>query len=156
MRSKSLYVFLTLLLGTTLCYNASAQFMRGADISSQTRQEEGDEYTAGVLYSEYGVTKDAVTILKNHDMDWVRLRLFHTPDMGDYGASMDLEKALLVASVRGFIQLIAIGYVLELVFNQDSPVWTTLLLVIMIVIAARTSGRRGKQTPHAAWIARGR
>jgi putative ABC transport system permease protein len=65
----------------------------------------------------------------------------------------DLEKDLLVASVRAFIQLIAIGYVLELVFNQDNPVWTTLLLVVMIVIAARTSGKRGKLTPHAAWIA---
>lgn len=65
----------------------------------------------------------------------------------------DLEKDLLTSSVRAFIQLIAVGYVLELVFNQDSPLWTTVLLAVMIVIAARTSGRRGKQTPGATWVA---
>jgi len=65
----------------------------------------------------------------------------------------DLETDLLTASVRGFVQLIAVGYLLELVFNQDSPLWTTVLLLVMIVIAARTSGRRGKQTPRATWIA---
>lgn len=65
----------------------------------------------------------------------------------------DLEKDLFTASARAFVQLIAVGYVLELVFNQDSPLWTTVLLLIMIAIAGRTSGRRGKQTPGAAWIA---
>ena len=33
----------------------------------------------------------------------------------------DLETDLLTASVRGFVQLIAVGYLLELVFNQDEP-----------------------------------
>jgi putative ABC transport system permease protein len=65
----------------------------------------------------------------------------------------DLEKALFISSARAFIQLIAVGYVLELVFNQDSPLWTTVLLLIMIVIAGRTSGRRGKQTPGATRVA---
>jgi len=65
----------------------------------------------------------------------------------------DLEKDLAIATVRSFVQLIAIGYLLELIFNQDNPLWTTMLLAIMTVIAARTSGRRGRNTPAATRIA---
>jgi len=36
------------------------------------------------------VAKDAVTILKNHDVNWIRIRLFHTPSGSDYGACQDL------------------------------------------------------------------
>jgi len=64
-----------------------------------------------------------------------------------------LERDLFVASARAFVQLIAVGYLLELVFNLDSALWTTLLLVVMVVIAGRTAGRRGKQTPHPTRIA---
>lgn len=64
-----------------------------------------------------------------------------------------LERDLTSATVRSFVQLIAIGYVLELIFNQDNPLWTAFLLVVMILIAARTSGQRGKHTPHAQRIA---
>ena len=56
-----------------------------ADISIQTRQEEDE-----VVYNEYGVPEDAVIILKNHDFNWIRIRLFHTPNLSNDGASMDL------------------------------------------------------------------
>lgn len=65
----------------------------------------------------------------------------------------DLERDLAVATVRSFIQLVAIGYVLELIFDQESVLWTALLLGIMITIAARTSARRGRGTPAASAIA---
>lgn len=65
----------------------------------------------------------------------------------------DLEKDLAVATARSFVQLVAVGYLLELIFNQDNIWWTTLLLAIMITIAARTSGRRGRDTPAATLIA---
>ena len=65
----------------------------------------------------------------------------------------DLEKDLLISTVRGFIQLVAIGYVLEIVFDQDNPLWTALILGVMILIAARTSGQRGQKVPGAGWIA---
>jgi putative ABC transport system permease protein len=65
----------------------------------------------------------------------------------------DLEKDLFWAVVRSFIQLIAIGYVLQLVFEQDSPLWTLLVLVVMVSVASVTSGRRGKKTPNAHLIA---
>ncbi|MCZ7545495.1 MAG: iron export ABC transporter permease subunit FetB [Anaerolineae bacterium] len=65
----------------------------------------------------------------------------------------DLEKDLFWATVRSFVQLIAIGYLLELIFQQDNPVWTLLLLGVMVLIAARTTGRRGENTPRATLIA---
>jgi len=65
----------------------------------------------------------------------------------------DLEKDLAVAAARSFVQLIAIGYLLELIFNQDNIWWTTLLLAVMITVAARTSGQRGHNTPAASLIA---
>jgi putative ABC transport system permease protein len=65
----------------------------------------------------------------------------------------DLERDLSIATVRAFIQLVAIGYVLDLIFKQDNPIWTTLILLVMISIAGYTAGGRGKKTPHAAWIA---
>lgn len=67
--------------------------------------------------------------------------------------SSDLEKDLLIATVRSFIQLIAIGYVLELVFELDVPVFTVGILLVMITIGARTSGKRAQQTPNAVLVA---
>lgn len=64
-----------------------------------------------------------------------------------------LEHDLIVATVRAFVQLIAIGYALELIFKQDHPLWTSLVLVFMIAVAGYTAGQRGKDTPHATVIA---
>lgn len=65
----------------------------------------------------------------------------------------DLEKDLVIATFRSFIQLIAIGYVLELVFEQENPIFTGAILIVMTVIAGRTTGNRAKKTPNAHMIA---
>ena len=65
----------------------------------------------------------------------------------------DLEKDLAIATVRSFIQLIAIGYVLELVFEMNIPLFTVAILLVMITIGGRTSGNRAKQTPNGALVA---
>lgn len=65
----------------------------------------------------------------------------------------DLEKELLVATIRSFVQLIAIGYVLELVFDVDNPLITVLILVVMTVVAGRTTANRARKTPNAQMIA---
>ena len=65
----------------------------------------------------------------------------------------DLEKDLFWATVRSFVQLIAIGYVLELIFAQDNPFWTILPLAVMLTTAAMTTARRTDITPHALPIA---
>ena len=65
----------------------------------------------------------------------------------------DLEKDLVIATFRSFIQLIAIGYVLELVFNYDNPLFTVTILIIMMLIAGRTTASRAKKTPNPQMIA---
>jgi putative ABC transport system permease protein len=64
----------------------------------------------------------------------------------------DLEKDLAIATVRSFIQLILIGYALEFIFQQDTPLWTISVLVVMATIAARTTAARAKKTPQANMI----
>lgn len=66
--------------------------------------------------------------------------------------SSDLEKDLLIATVRSFVQLIAIGYVLELVFELDSPLFTVVILLVMTLTAGRTTAKRAHQTPNAQSI----
>ena len=65
----------------------------------------------------------------------------------------DLEKDLIIATVRSFIQLVAIGYALELIFQQDTPLWTAFVLVVMTIIAAQATANRARKTPHIWGIA---
>lgn len=65
----------------------------------------------------------------------------------------DVEKDLLVASIRAFIQLILISFALEIIFQQDNPLWTFLLLTIMTSIATYTTGQRVKHIPNRFLIA---
>lgn len=89
MKKNATYLLRLLLLitfGTTFTSSVFAEFMRGMDISIQTRQEED-----GVVYNEYGVPKDILVILANHDINWIRIRIFHTPDGSIYGVCQDLD-----------------------------------------------------------------
>ncbi len=57
--------------------------------------------------------EDAVIILKNHDFNWIRIRLFHTPNPSNYGASMDLGYVTALAArvkADGFKFLLDIHY----------------------------------------------
>ena len=65
----------------------------------------------------------------------------------------DLEKDLAIATVRSFVQLILIGYTLEFIFQQDTPLWTIGILVVMMTIAAETTAGRANKTPQARVIA---
>jgi arabinogalactan endo-1,4-beta-galactosidase len=82
-------VFALLLAGLSITARngvCAEEFIRGADISVQTKQE-----TNGVIYNEYGEPKDVLTIFKNHDLNWIRIRIFNNPNPSNYGASMDLN-----------------------------------------------------------------
>lgn len=62
----------------------------------------------------------------------------------------DLEKDIAVATVRSFIQLIAIGYVIKFIFDRDDEVFVLGLLAVMIAFGTYTSSRRAKGVPGAA------
>jgi putative ABC transport system permease protein len=60
---------------------------------------------------------------------------------------LGLEGDLVWGALRGAAQLIAIGYVLVLLFNHEHPAWVLLLLAVMLVAAAATSARRVEHGP---------
>jgi len=66
---------------------------------------------------------------------------------------LDLEKHMLIAVARAFVQLIAIGYALDLVFAANHPAYILLIQSVMIAVAGFTSGRRGRGVPHATVVA---
>ncbi|MBE2224823.1 MAG: iron export ABC transporter permease subunit FetB [Anaerolineae bacterium] len=66
---------------------------------------------------------------------------------------LDLEKQMLVAVIRAFIQLTLIGFALTYVFDVDSPFVIVLIISVMVIIAGYTSGKRAVGVPHARPVA---
>lgn len=68
---------------------------------------------------------------------------------------LDLEKDIAVAVVRSFVQLVAIGFVINFIFGLDSLIYVLLLLVVMVAVAGWTSSRRATGVPGALPLATG-
>jgi putative ABC transport system permease protein len=62
-----------------------------------------------------------------------------------------LEGDVLVAAVRAFVQLTAIGYVIKFIFDQDELVFVIALIAVMVLFGALTARRRARRVPHAFW-----
>jgi putative ABC transport system permease protein len=62
-----------------------------------------------------------------------------------------LESDIAVAVARSFIQLTAIGYVIDIIFEQDTIVLVVMLLAVMVVFGALTARHRADQVPNAFW-----
>ncbi len=60
-----------------------------------------------------------------------------------------LEGDIAVAVVRSAIQLIAIGYVIQAIFDNDSLLLVFALIAVMVVFGAFTARRRAKRVPNA-------
>lgn len=67
--------------------------------------------------------------------------------------SLALERHLGVAVVRAFVQLLLIGYALDLIFAAENPLWMILIISVMVSVAGLTAGGRGKGIPHSKVIA---
>jgi putative ABC transport system permease protein len=63
----------------------------------------------------------------------------------------DLERDIAVATVRSFIQLTAIGYVIKVIFEQNNLAFVGALLAAMVLFGAITARRRAKRVPHVFW-----
>jgi putative ABC transport system permease protein len=68
---------------------------------------------------------------------------------------VDLERDMIVAVVRAFVQLVAIGFALDFIFAAKSLGWMALVIGVMITVAGYTAGQRGKNIPHSHAIATG-
>lgn len=63
----------------------------------------------------------------------------------------ELEQDIAIATVRSFVQLTAIGYAIEAIFEADT-IWLVLaLLAVMVLFGALTARHRAKKVPNAFW-----
>ena len=63
----------------------------------------------------------------------------------------ELEADIAVAAIRSFVQLTAIGYAIELIFDVDT-IWLVLaLLAVMVLFGAFTARSRAERVPGALW-----
>ena len=62
---------------------------------------------------------------------------------------VDLERDLGVAVVRSFLQLSAVGYVIQAIFDSRSLALVLGLLVVMVAFGAFTARRRARAVPNA-------
>ena len=63
----------------------------------------------------------------------------------------ELERDIAVATVRSFIQLTAIGYVIKVIFDQDNLGFVIALLAAMVLFGAFTARGRARRVPRAFW-----
>jgi putative ABC transport system permease protein len=63
----------------------------------------------------------------------------------------DLERDIGIATARSFVQLTAIGYAIELIFEADTLWLVFALLAVMVVFGALTARSRAKKVPGAFW-----
>lgn len=69
---------------------------------------------------------------------------------------LNLTKDMSIGTVRSFVQLVAIGYTLEFIFDLDTWWLIVLTVLIMMTIGAHTAGGRVKKMDRSfliAWIA---
>ena len=65
---------------------------------------------------------------------------------------LKLEKEIVTGAVRAVVQLVAVGYVLNYIFGLKNPLFTTLLLLFMILNASYNAGKRGKDIKNSISI----
>jgi putative ABC transport system permease protein len=63
----------------------------------------------------------------------------------------DLERDLGLAVLRSFVQLTAIGYVIQAIFDSDSLWVVVLLLAVMVAVGTLTARSRARAVPGALW-----
>jgi putative ABC transport system permease protein len=63
----------------------------------------------------------------------------------------DLEDDIGIAVARSFIQLTAIGYVIDVVFEEDDIALVVALIAVMVIFGAFTARHRAQLVPDAFW-----
>ena len=70
-----------------------------------------------------------------------------------YQQKMRLELEILHSALRAVVQLVVVGYLLNFIFGADHPLFTSGVLLVMLISAAINGGKRGQGIKHASWIA---
>src|SRR5690625_7518921 len=64
---------------------------------------------------------------------------------------LGLEKDTIIATVRSIIQLLAVGYLLEFVFDAENFIYIFLMVTLMIVAATQNARKKGKAIKGITW-----
>ncbi|WNC14366.1 ABC transporter permease [Brevibacillus brevis] len=64
---------------------------------------------------------------------------------------LGLEKEIAIGTVRSTVQLLAIGYVLQFVFQSDHIGFILILIVMMVSVASWNAASRGAGLPGIFW-----
>ena len=70
-----------------------------------------------------------------------------------YQQRMRLELEILHSALRAVVQLVVVGYLLNFIIGADHPLFTSGVLLVMLISAAINGGKRGPGIKHASWIA---
>nr|ASM90231.1 ABC transporter membrane-spanning/permease subunit [Sesuvium portulacastrum] len=72
-----------------------------------------------------------------------------------YFQKLGLEREMMYAISRAFLQLCAIGFILQFIFNQTNSLWIVLAYLFMVSVAGYTAGQRAKHVPRGMYVAGG-
>ena len=86
---KSVFLFLLFFIPVSVTLSQPQNFIRGVDVSFLDQIE-----NHGGVFKENGIPRDALSILHNHGINYVRLRLWHMPS----GGYNNLQRTLLMAA----------------------------------------------------------
>lgn len=64
---------------------------------------------------------------------------------------LGLEKDIAVGTLRSAIQLLAVGYVLQFIFQTDHLAYIVLIVIFMICVASWNAAKRGKGLHGIVW-----
>lgn len=62
-----------------------------------------------------------------------------------YSQRLKIEKETLISVLRAIVQLIIVGYILNIIFGLKSPVFTTILLMVITFNASYNAAKRGNK-----------
>ncbi|SDQ67425.1 putative ABC transport system permease protein [Virgibacillus subterraneus] len=65
--------------------------------------------------------------------------------------NLGLEKDTAIAVVRSIIQLLAVGYVLQFVFDTENIIYILLMILLMIGAATQNARKKGVSIPGITW-----
>lgn len=78
--------------------------------------------------------------------------LLTIPIFISYKEHIGLEKEIIVSMIRAIVQLVAVGYVLDIIFGLENIIVTILLVVVMTFNAALNTKKRGEGIKNVVWI----
>lgn len=69
--------------------------------------------------------------------------LIMVPIIISYKEKLELNRDIIVSILRAVVQLLAVGYVLDVIFGLDKLIYTVILVLVMIINAAINTKKKG-------------